>query len=128
GPEWNGSQYGYDTWENHGPQRTTGTDVYAAGIVRINTVRGVFRHDFGLLTELAAHLFDHALGRGTNGADSQGTEEEDQRETDQCRDEDQNICQVDVIDDAGQCSLGGCRASVSIRNLLAFETIQHIEI
>src|SRR3989442_3239205 len=71
GSNCNGSQHGYNTWQNHGTKRTAGTDVYTAGIVRIDAVRGVFRHDFGLLAELAAQLFHHSLGRSTNGARSE---------------------------------------------------------
>ncbi len=90
-------QHGHDTRQDHGAQCSTCTDVHAARIVRVNAVLDSLGHDLGILTELAAHLLDHALGRGANGADSQGAEEEDQGDANQARDEDQDFGQVDAV-------------------------------
>src|SRR5260370_854473 len=85
-----GSQY-------HSSERHTCADISAASIIGINTICGVFRHNFGIVAELAANLFDHALSSSPHGADCQGAKEEDQRETDQCRYEDREVGKVDAI-------------------------------
>src|SRR5216684_260414 len=61
------------------------------------TVGRVFCHNLRISTELAAYLFDHAFGSSTYSADRQCAEEEDQRDTDQCRDEDRDVGQVNNV-------------------------------
>src|SRR5437764_10387276 len=94
----NWRQYGNNTREDHSAQGAAGTDVYATGIVGFYALCGILRHNLGILSELAAYLFDHTLGSGANGANCQSAEEEDERKANQCGDKDQDIGQVNAVD------------------------------
>src|SRR5205823_3094238 len=78
-----GGQDSDQAGQNHGAKRAARADIYAASIIGVNTVSGIFRHDLRIFAELAAYFFDHTLGCSTYGANCQAAEEEDQRNADQ---------------------------------------------
>src|SRR5439155_11299984 len=78
--------------------RSASANVNAASVVWVNTISGVFCHNLGIVTELAAYLFNHALSSSAHSADCQCTKEENQCNTQQCRNEDRDISEIDGVD------------------------------